>query len=157
MKQPSDKGFTQQLAPGLSKRSRGKSSKSPTLGAGFTIVELLVTIIIGTIMISSATLIFTSQTRLSQRGRDVVIANAYMENKVESLRSLGFLGLNDGTTDLTSELPAELSAPRSGMLTISSQSTAIKQIDLSLTYNDQGINRTYSYRTYIGELGVGQY
>lgn len=124
---------------------------------GFTIVELLVAIIVGAIIISAATSIIVSQTHISQRGRDLIIANAYIENKVESLRSAGFATLNIGTTDITSELPSELNAPRSGTVSIASQSDAIKKITINISYNDQGTSRSYGYTTYIGELGVGQY
>lgn len=124
---------------------------------GFTIVELVVAIIVGSIITSAAMLILISHTRLSQRGRDLIIANAYAERKVESLRSLGFSGLGLGTTNITSELPTELNTPRSGSVEVSSQSSAVKKVVLTITYNDQGASRTYSYTTYVGELGVGQY
>jgi prepilin-type N-terminal cleavage/methylation domain-containing protein len=124
---------------------------------GFSIVELLVAIVIGSIMIGGLSMIVTSHTYISQRGRDLIVANAYVERKVESLRSVGFLGLNDGTTSLTSELPSELSEPRSGQLTVSSPSSGVKKVEITLTYNEQGASRTHSYTTYIGELGVGQY
>lgn len=125
--------------------------------AGFTIAELVIGIAVGAIIVSSATLLLTSHLHLSQRSRDLVIANSFVEHKVESLRSIGFLGLANATTDITSEMPSELSTPRSGTLQISAQSTAVKKIDISLTYNDQGATRTYTYTTYVGELGVGQY
>jgi len=124
---------------------------------GFTIVELIVAIVVGPIIVGSAILLLVSHLHLSQRNRDLVIMNAYVENKVESLRSLGFAGLSDGTTSLSGELPAELSAPRSGSLQISTFSTAVKRVNISINYNDQGASRTYSYSTLIGELGVGQY
>lgn len=125
--------------------------------AGYTVVELLVAIVVGAILVGSVNNIVTSQVYLSQRGRDLVLANAYAERKVEELRSVGFLGLSDGTTTITSELPNELNAPRSGTVTVSSPSSAIKQVDISITYNEQGATRTQTYKTFIGELGVGQY
>lgn len=125
--------------------------------SGFTIVELIVAIVVGTILITSAILLMTSTERLSQRQRDLTAANSFVEQKVEALRSAGFLGLNDGTTDITSELPAELNSPRDGSLQISTAGGGLKKVDITLIYNDQGTNRTYSYTTYVGELGVGQY
>ncbi|MEX1995258.1 MAG: prepilin-type N-terminal cleavage/methylation domain-containing protein [Candidatus Saccharimonadales bacterium] len=124
---------------------------------GFSIIELLVAIVIGSIMIGGISLIVTSHTYISQRGRDLIVANAYAERKVESLRSLGFLGLNNGVSDITSELPSELNPPRNAQLEISDASSGIKKIKISLTYNEQGAVRDYTYTTYIGELGVGQY
>lgn len=128
-----------------------------TDSSGFTIVELLVTIIVGGILTGSVALFMGSHTHISQRGRDVSVTNSYAENKIESLRSAGFLALTDGTIDVTNELPSELKAPRSGSLVISSETAAIKRAVLTINYNDQGAARTYSYTTFIGELGVGQY
>lgn len=125
--------------------------------SGFTIVELIVTLIVGGILAGGISTILSTHSSLSQRGRDVTVANSYAENKIESLRSAGYLGLTNGTTNLTSELPSELKAPRSGSMTISDVSAAIKKVDITVTYSDQGAARTYSYSTYIGELGVGQY
>jgi prepilin-type N-terminal cleavage/methylation domain-containing protein len=124
---------------------------------GFTIVELIVTLVVGAILVLALNTVFTTQTYISQRGRDLVLANSYAEGKIEAIRSQGFLGLTDGTTDVTSELPAELNAPRSGSVTISSHNTSIKQVLLVINFNEQGKSRTYSYTTYVGELGVGQY
>lgn len=108
-------------------------------------------------MATGISTILSSHSALSQRGRDVSVANSYAENKIESLRSAGFLALTDGTTDITSELPSELKAPRSGSVVVSTVSSAIKRVNLTITYNDQGAARTYTYSTYVGELGVGQY
>jgi prepilin-type N-terminal cleavage/methylation domain-containing protein len=123
---------------------------------GFTIVELVVAMVVAAILISSSMVALISEDHLSQRNRDLVVANSYVEGKVEALRNIGFLGLTDGTTNLVSELPSELNSPRSASLQVSSYATSIKQVDISVTYNDQGTARNYSYTTYIGELGVGK-
>ena len=125
--------------------------------AGFSIVELIVSLVVGSILIGATTLITIAYSRLSNRALSLTVANSYAENKVESLRSIGFLGLTDGTSNVTTELPSELKSPRSASVQISSASSTTKKIDLNITYNDQGAARTYSYTTYIGELGVGQY
>lgn len=139
----------------LVRKTKVQSTKNSE--SGFTLVELLVAILVGAIFAGSANLIIVQHTHLGQRGRDLVLANAYVESKIEELRSIGFSGINNGTTDITSELPADLKAPHSGTLEITNQSNSIKKIVLTLTYNDQGANRNYSYTTLIGELGVGQY
>lgn len=119
-------------------------------------VELLIALIVGAILILSLNNIVTSHVYLSQRGRDLLVANAFAEQKVESLRSQGYLTLLDGTTDITGELPTELKAPRNASLSITTFSAALKKINVSITYNEQGNARTHTYATYIGELGVGQ-
>lgn len=113
--------------------------------------------VVGSILAGATTLIIVDQARISQLGRDTALANSYAETTVEGLRSIGYNGLSNGTTDVTSELPSELKSPRNGEVVISDAMTGVKQIDLTMTYNDQGTQRTYNYRTFIGELGVGQY
>lgn len=131
--------------------------RSPRGAGGFTIVELLVTLIVGGLLTGSVVMFLSMHTHVAQRGRDVSVVNSYAENKIESLRSAGFLGVVNGTTNLTSELPIELNAPRSATLVVSAETTSIKRVTLTVTYSDQGTARTYTYTTFLGELGVGQY
>lgn len=125
--------------------------------AGFTIVELVVTILVGAIFAISVTTIVSANAHLVQKSRDLVSVNSYVESKVEELRSIGYVGINTGTTNITSELPSDLKPPRSGTLTITSPAVGLKKVAIAITYNDQGVQRTYQYSTYLGELGVGQY
>ena len=131
--------------------------KSIRPNQGFTLVEILVSIVVAGVLITSVNTIASTQAYISQQARDTTLANAYAESKIESLRSLGYLGLTDGTTDITSELPVELSNTRSASQEIGSFATDIKSVVLTITYNEQGKPRTYTYKTYVGELGVGQY
>jgi prepilin-type N-terminal cleavage/methylation domain-containing protein len=124
---------------------------------GFTLVELLVSIVVGAMLLVSVNTIYTTQIYLAQSARDTFSVNSYAEGKVEALRSEGYLSLANGTNDITSELPSELNAPRSATLIISNQSTSIKKVVLNITYNQQGKIQNYSYSTFLGELGVGQY
>lgn len=123
---------------------------------GFSIVELILSITIGVIFIVAVTQIVNNYISLGQKSRNVILANSYVEGKVETLRNIGYNGLNAGTTDLSTELPSQLPAPRSASLTITTPSNGLKQADISVTYNDKGKNQTYSYGAYIGELSVVQ-
>ncbi len=120
-------------------------------------VELLITLIVGAILVLSLNSIVSSHSYLTQRSRSLVMSNAFAEEKIEALRSAGYLGITNGTTSITSELPADLHKPRSGSLTISQETSAVKRVRLNITYNEQGASRTQTYTTFIGELGVGQY
>jgi prepilin-type N-terminal cleavage/methylation domain-containing protein len=124
--------------------------------AGFTLVELLVSIVVAAVVTASLTQVVTSYVHMSQRGRYLNIANAYVEAKVEAIRNLGYNGLNSGTTDLATDLPTQLPRIRSGSMTVTTPYSGIKKVDISVTYNDQGQNNSYNYTTYVGELGVGQ-
>lgn len=123
---------------------------------GFTIVEILVAIAVAGVMIGTVSEVVTSYVHTAQRGRYLNTANSYVEAKVESLRNIGYNGLAIGTISLNNDLPITLPPNRAASMTISSPSAGIKQADISISYNDQGKNLSYSYTTYIGELGVGQ-
>jgi prepilin-type N-terminal cleavage/methylation domain-containing protein len=126
--------------------------------SGFTLVELLVCIAVGAIVTMSLTQVVTQYIHVNQRGRYLSLANSYVEAKVEALRNIGYNGINAGTTNLTSELPTGLPPSRSGTMVITTPPAlpGIKKIDITVSYKDQGQTNTYSYTTYIGELGVGQ-
>lgn len=119
-------------------------------------MELIVTMLVGIVLVGSVNTIYTNQLYLSQRTRDTVLVNAFVEAKVEALRSQGFLSVPLGTTNITSELPVELNNSRSASLAVTTHSTSVKQIEITVSYNEQGTSRSYSYITYLGELGVGQ-
>jgi prepilin-type N-terminal cleavage/methylation domain-containing protein len=123
---------------------------------GFTIVELLVAIAVGAIVTASLSQVVTSYVHVAQRGRYMNLANSYAEAKAESLRNEGYNSLSAGTTNISSELPSQLPLYKSASMTIGNPSGGLKQVDISVTYKDQGQTNTLSYTTYIGELGVGQ-
>jgi len=124
---------------------------------GFTIIELLITIAIFGFTIPGLVALINTINGLNDKARDLSVLNSLAENKVESLRSISFVGINNGVYDFSNELPKGISSPKSATYTVSNVSSALKQIDLNISYNDYGTTRTISYRTYIGELGVGQY
>ncbi len=121
---------------------------------GFSIVELILSITVGVIFIAAVTQVVNNYISLGQKSRNVILANSYVEGKVETLRNIGYNGLIAGTADLSAELPSQLPTPRSASLTIITPSNGLKQADISVTYNDKGKTQTYSYTTYIGELSV---
>ncbi len=123
---------------------------------GFTIVEVLVSIAVAAVVTMSLNQVVTSYVHTASRGRYLNLTNSYAEAKVESLRNIGFNGLSTGSSNLTSELSSQLPPSRSASMTISSPARGLKQIDITITYKDNGQTSSYPYTTYIGELGVGQ-
>lgn len=124
---------------------------------GFTMLELLITIAVVGILVPTLAGLINTLNGLNDRARDLTLVNSLAENKIESLRSKGFTALPDGTTTFTSELPSTLGKPKSATYTTSSPNAGIKQIDMAISYTDHGTVRNMQYRTYVGELGVGQY
>lgn len=122
---------------------------------GFTLVEILVCIAVAGIIITLLNSVTVNYLHLSQRGRHLSQSNAFVEAKFEALRNAGYNRVATGTTSLTAELPSKLQN-RSGTMTVTEPSAGIKQVVINVSYRDQGQTRSYSYATYIGELGVGQ-
>jgi prepilin-type N-terminal cleavage/methylation domain-containing protein len=124
---------------------------------GFTIPELIVTLTLLAIAVPALAGFISTLSAVNDRARDMATIQGLVENKIESLRSVSFSGLSDGTVTFTSELASTIASPRSASYTISTLNAALKQIDVTVSFNDHGTPRTLSYRTYMGELGVGQY
>lgn len=124
---------------------------------GFTLIELLIAIGLFAILVPVLMGFLTLLAVINDRARDVAIVNALVENKIESLRSKGFVALTNGETDFTNELSTDIAGARSATYAISTAEPGLKQIDVIVTYDDHGDEKTLNYRTYLGELGVGQY
>jgi prepilin-type N-terminal cleavage/methylation domain-containing protein len=122
---------------------------------GFTIVEMLVALALFAIMIPSITLGLSTLTQLNNRARDLTLISIIAENKIESLRSIGYNSVAVGTTTFTSDLPSEIASPKTATLTIT-QGTGLKTIDISIQYTDYREPRTIKYKSVISETGVGQ-
>lgn len=133
--------------------------KTNSKASGVTIVELIVATTLIAISVPVIAGMIAVMTQLNDRAYDMTVINALAENKVESLRSKGFSGITNGTVDFTAELPATIGTPRSASYTVSDSSLgpSVKNIDINVSYNDYGTTRQTAYRTYLGELGVGQY
>ena len=123
---------------------------------GFTLVEILVAMVVAAIVVGSLSQVVTSYVHVSSRGRYLNLANSYVEAKIEALRNDGFNALSTGTTSLTGELSTQLPPSRSASMVVTIPITGIKQVDITVSYKDNGQTNSYGYTTYLGELGVGQ-
>jgi len=124
--------------------------------SGFTVVELVVTIVAAGVIIPAVALALANIIGIDHRARDLTLASSVAQTETETLRSVGYNSLSHGTTSFTSQLPAAMGNPKSANYTISTPETGVKQIDITISYSDYGASHTFTYRTYISELGVGQ-
>lgn len=131
-----------------------KSKTTPN--QGFTIVELIITVVAAGVIIPAVLLALTNLSVVNKQARDQTLANMLAQNKIETLRSTGYNSLSDGTTSFSAELPSTMGSPKSASYTVSSPQTGIKQIDVSISYTAYQKAKSLSFRTYISELGVGQ-
>jgi prepilin-type N-terminal cleavage/methylation domain-containing protein len=130
--------------------------KAKSSQKGFTIVELMVTVIVAGFIIPAVAVALTNLAVTNKLSRDQALSNMLIQNKVETLRSSGYNSLSNGTTSFVAELPNTLGSPKSASYTVSTPATGIKQIDLSISFTEYHATRNFTYRTYISELGVGQ-
>lgn len=126
--------------------------------SGFTMVEIITSIVIMGIIIPSVAYALTSLAVVDHEARDKTLANFIAQNKIETLRSVGYNGLTPGTVSFTSNLPNTMGSPKNASYTVSANTptTGVAQIDISISYTEYNHMRSLSYRSYISELGVGQ-
>lgn len=129
-----------------------KASSSP----GFTIIELLVSIAMIGFIVLGVVAMNNSLGNINKRARDTSLAVASMETKFESLRSKGYNAVTIGTTNFTSELPSELSGPKSASYSVDLFQLGIKRITMTVNYTANNQTKTYTQTSFLGELGVGQ-
>jgi len=122
---------------------------------GFSIVELLISLALFAIIIPALTLGINTLTQINNRARDLTLISIIAENKIESLRSIGYNSIQVGTFDFSNELPDTIGSPKSATFTVT-ENSGIKVIDISVTFRDSGSNRTVSYKSAVGETGVAQ-
>jgi len=124
--------------------------------SGFTVVELVVTIVIMGVIIPAIAMALTNLSVINYRARDLTLTNMAAQSKIESLRSIGYNSVNTGTTSFTNELPSTLGSPKSASYTVTTPQIGIKQVDVSISYTEYKFTKNVAFRTYISELGVGQ-
>lgn len=122
---------------------------------GFTILELVISIALIGVIIPSVYLSINSLLVINKRSRNIALTNLAAENKIESLRSIGYNNIPNGSSAFTDELPEELSNPNSATLNVST-SNGKKVVDISISFKDFNRQRIVQYKTIIGETGVGQ-
>ena len=137
-------------------RFRAPLNRRHAANAGFTIVELIVTIVIMGVIIPAVAIALTNLTVVDYQARDLALANFIAQNKVETLRSAGYNSLSNGTQSFSSQLPNTMGSPKSASYAVSTPITGVKQIDVTISYTEYKKTKSIAYRTYVSELGVGQ-
>lgn len=129
---------------------------------GFTVVELVIAIVVMGFVIPAVALAMTNLTVINYQARDLALANMTAQNKIESLRSNGYNAVPAGTVNFSSELPSTMGSPKSASYTVTDGTAAgtppvgVKQVDITISYTEYKSTQTITFRSYIGELGVGQ-
>jgi prepilin-type N-terminal cleavage/methylation domain-containing protein len=124
---------------------------------GFTLVELLLTIIVlGIAIVSIGGLYYALQISQVQT-QHLDIATRAARSEIEDLRNNGYNSLVDGATiDFTSTLPPNLPSDKKGTVAISEPVSGLKRVDVTINYTDYGKKQSVELSSDIGVIGIGR-
>jgi prepilin-type N-terminal cleavage/methylation domain-containing protein len=123
---------------------------------GFTIIELIVTIIVFGFVAAGLAEIFVSVTNVQRNANYLQIATTAAQSEVESLRNNNYDQIPNGNINFTNHLPTNLPKPCSGTVVVSQPITDLKRVDVTVTYNQDGHNNSVVLSSLIGIIGISQ-
>jgi prepilin-type N-terminal cleavage/methylation domain-containing protein len=124
---------------------------------GFTIVELLVTILIVGIVTAALSSLFISIQNVQKRTGYVDAAMRAAQREIEVLRNDNYGTLTAGQTiNFTDQLPSSLPSSRSGTAVVSEPTVDLKRVDVTVSYDEGGQQRKIMLSSLIGVIGITQ-
>lgn len=124
---------------------------------GFTIVELLATIVvIGLVTLSIANLYYTTQT-VERRSNYLDQATRAAQREIEILRNSRYSSLTPGQTiTFTNDLPSSLPSNKSGTVAVTQPMAGLIRVDVTVSYKDAGKQQQVVLSSEIGEIGLSK-
>lgn len=124
---------------------------------GFTIVEVIITIMFLGFIVAGITTVYLSAERIQEQTAWMQSASHAAQTEVESLRNTTYNTLVAGQNiDFSSSLPATLPAPRTGTVVVSEPQAGLKRVDVTVTYKDHGQTHNVELTSLIGVIGITQ-
>jgi len=125
--------------------------------AGFTIVEVIITIVFLGFAVAGITEVYLSIQRLQEQTAWLQSASHAAQTEIESLRNTSYNGLTSGQNiNFSSSLPTTLPGPRTGTVAVSEPQAGLKRVDVTVSYNDHGKTRNVELTSLIGVIGITQ-
>lgn len=133
--------------------------------AGFSIVELLITLVIIGTTFGAFMVTFTTIQNINKKSLDIANANSIAFAKVQEYENKAFADIPitspQGTLQLvesfTSSLPVSLEAPRVGEVYVNTYSTSLKQVIVNITFGSGDSQRQIQYANFIQANGIGRW
>ena len=130
---------------------------------GFTVIELLITLIVIGVVFLSFTITYTGVQNIGKKSTDVALASSAAFSKLQEYENKSFQNLPATTPtgtlqqveDFSSSLPAVLEKPRTGIVYVNTASTTLKQVVVKVSYG-AGSTHYIEYDTFIQAHGVGR-
>lgn len=125
--------------------------------SGFTLVELIVAIAVMGLVVVGLTNLYISIETTQRKSQRLEVATRAGERQIESLRNSQYNNLTPGVDiNFTNDLPADLPAPRSGVVVVTEPEDGLRRVDVTITYKDGVGTRTVKQSSLIGVIGIGQ-
>jgi len=125
-------------------------------GAGFTIVEIIVTLLLLGVIVAAVSSMFVAVRNMQSQDSYYDTADRAAGYEIESLRNKGYSSLTAGQViDFTSSLPDNLPHGH-GAATISTPQAGLRRVDATVTYVTGGVTHAVTLSSLIGEIGITQ-
>jgi len=125
--------------------------------SGFTLVELVITILVLGVVMTSVITLFVNIQQAQTHTRYLETATYAAQAEIETLRNINYNNLTPGQTiDFTDDLPEGLPPGTTGTVVVSEPISGLRRVDVSITYSYKGKDRTVSLSSLIGVLGITQ-
>lgn len=122
--------------------------------AGFTIVELVVTIALITIVAGSITELFVSLQRIQLQTSYLNSASHAAQTEIESLRNSSYNSLTPGQNiDFSNSLPSTL-PDKTGTVVVTQPADGLRRVDVTVTYRYVNVTRSVELSSLIGVIGI---
>jgi len=125
--------------------------------AGFTIVELVVTIAVVGVATAGLSSLFVSTQAIQRKTTYVDTATRAAQREIEDLRNDNYSSLTPGQTiDFTAQLPATLPRGSTGTVQVSQPATDLRRVDVTVSFTSGGSQRNITLSSLIGVIGITQ-
>jgi prepilin-type N-terminal cleavage/methylation domain-containing protein len=144
----------------MSRRPLALQSSAQILGndtGGFTLIELMVTIVVLGIVITSLGGLYYIMQITQVQSQHLDLATRAARTEIENLRNNGYDSLTNGSNiNFTSTLPPALPPGKRGTVVVSEPLSGLKRVDVTIAYTDYGRPETVILSSDIGIIGIGQ-
>jgi type II secretory pathway pseudopilin PulG len=125
---------------------------------GFTLVELVVTAVFVAAASAAIIGIFIVTGKLARQSRNLAVATALAEQKIEVYRDAGYAALPTGTPaeDFSGSLPANFGGPKSAVTNVSLPHAGLKQVDVVILYTEDKRPKQVRLTTLIAQRGINR-
>lgn len=148
----------------MRKIQRVELKLKPLNQTGFSLVELLITMIVIGVLFGAFLVTFTSIQNINKKALDINTANTIAYAKVQEYENKNFSSLPNTTPtntlvqveDFSSSLPNSLEYPRVATVSINTMSTSLKQVIVNIQFGSGPSQRTIQYADFIQKNGLGR-